>query len=176
MLKQTFWVFSFFTRHLVASIVSILLPVILTMIGYVVLFIIALFTDSGLGSPAALPLWMIINGLIATLYTGLGLFPIVVIAEIVSHVFGKWRHVAQIPVSTVLMFGLVFLLFAIFVNSPNQLFTAPMDWTYYALIVSCFLALPLGIYWWTMKLIEAGIFLPVFLFKKLSAWRNFSEA
>ena len=159
---------SFVLRHLIASLVSIAVPVIILLIAYFVLYIIAIFTNSGLGSPIALPLWMIFVIVVSVLYTALLLFPSTFIAEIMSRSFGKWQHIAQIPLSTLVLLAFVYALSLMVRILPNYLELNILHWANYPLVVFLILTIPLGIYWWTMKAIQTGVSIPMILFRKLT--------
>ncbi|MBI5649420.1 MAG: hypothetical protein HZC40_03070 [Chloroflexi bacterium] len=172
MVEKTVMVTNFFARHFIASLASILFPVILTVVAYFVLLVIAIFTNTGLGSPIALPLWMIIVAIFSTAYTALLLFPVALIAEIVSRVFGKWQHFAQVPISTAILFAVIFTLALIFRRAPNFPNEMATHWIEYTLVTACVFTIPLGMYWWTMKIIQAGISLPFFLLRKINDARK----
>ena len=157
----------FLVRHFIASLVSILFPIVLIVITYVILFVVAIIIDSGLGSPIALPLWIIIGILISFLYTTFLLFPSVLLAEVVSGFCGKWHHVVQIPLSILVLFLFILIWRSILENlSINEplLLVVCFDHPIYFLIV---LSIPLGLYWWAMKIAQAASSVPKFLYRKI---------
>lgn len=147
--------------------VSIIVPIVTLLITYIVLFVIAIFTNSGLGSPIALPLWFVFVFLVSALYTAVLLFPSVLIAETVSRIFGKWQHIAQIPVSSLALVLLVYILSLLVHSYPDYSAIPILNWAEHPFIVVLVLAIPLGIYWWTMKVVQTGIFLPIIFFERL---------
>lgn len=133
--------------HLAAIAVSIIAPVALAIIVFIALFVIAVVTDQGLGSPVALPLWLVIISATSTAYSLLILCPAVIIAEAVSGRLGAWRHIAQIPLA---LLSMTFIL-AVVLGLLNALTGTAID----LLVAASLLAVPLGLYWWVTKFIEA---------------------
>ena len=88
MVNKAFSASNIVFRHLIASVVSVAVAVLIASIAYIVLFVIAIFTNSGLGSPIALPLWLVFIVLVSTVYTAALLFPSTLIAEIATHSLG----------------------------------------------------------------------------------------
>lgn len=154
-------------RHLIASVVSVAAPTLTLLIIYVVLFVIAIFTNSGLGSPIALPLWLIFIVLVSTFYTATLMFPSTLIAEGIASAFGKWRHLTQIPISTVVLLTLVYAFSLLARLHPDYSRLNIMHWADYPLIVFLVLAIPLGLYWWIMKIVQAGVSLPIIFLGRL---------
>jgi hypothetical protein len=169
---KVIFVSNFYLRHLIASIVSIAIPVVVVFITYFLLLLIALVTNSGLGGPIALSFWMIFFFIVSTLYTAILLFPSVLIAEISARVFGKWQHVAQVPISTLVLLLIVFVLSFAARNTPNYSEAILLHWANYPLVTFLVLSIPLGLYWWTMKIIQAGISLPIIIY---NAFRKLAE-
>jgi hypothetical protein len=167
MKKKTVSITNFILRHFVASVVSIAVPVALVIITYCVLFIVAIITDTGLGGPVALPFWAVIILAISFLYTAILLFPSTLFAEAIARVFGKWQHIAQIPISTLILLLLVHALSLMIRRHPDYSEMNILHWANYPLVVFLILTIPLGIYWWTMKFIQAGFSVPTILFRKL---------
>lgn len=172
MLKKTVSITNFVLRHSVASVVSITVPVALVIVTYCVLFVIAIITNSDLGSPFSLPLWVVFIFVISVLYTAILLLPSALIAEAIARVFGKWQHVAQIPISTFDLFLLVYALSLMVRQRPDYPDMNILHWANYPLVVFLILTIPLGIYWWTMKFIQAGFTVPVILFRRLRKSRS----
>lgn len=172
---STIWAFA--GRHIIASLVSICFPVAVVTIAYFVLLVIAILTDAGLGSPVALPLWALLTLVVSFSYTSLLLLPAVAIAEVVSRTFGKWQHVAQVPLSAVFL-ALFAVLWMVIISLINQPHLSLKQWFNYSVLVFLVMTLPLGIYWWTMKFTQAVIFVMTSalawigrkVFSKLSLW------
>lgn len=167
MINKIVFTSSFLFKHLIALTVSVVAPIILWVITYFVLFVIAIFTNSRLGSPVALPLWALIIFLLSVLYTVILLFPSVVLAETIARIFGKWQHIAQIPISTLFLAVLVFVtssLVRIFFYDSVINF---LYWVDYPIIIFLGLTIPLGIYWWSMKIAQTGLLIPKMFFKRL---------
>jgi hypothetical protein len=152
---------------MMASLVSIAVPVIILLVAYFALFVIAVFTNSGLGSPIALPLWAIFVIVVSILYTAVLLFPSTFIAEIITRSFGKWQHIAQIPLSTLVLLILVYALSVVVRLLPNYLELNFLHWANYPFFAFLVLSIPLGIYWWTMKAVQTGVSIPMVFFRKL---------
>lgn len=172
MLKKVIAVSSFFARHLIASIVSIAIPTILVVVAYFVLLAIAIITGSGLGGLLALPFWTLFAFLVATAYTSLLLFPSVLIAEIISRRFGKWHHLAQIPISTFVLAAIIVMLNLTIHFAPHYAETVALQWADYPVHIFLLLTIPLGLYWWTMKIVQTGIATPTELLKRFRATQD----
>jgi hypothetical protein len=172
MIKRIFTASSFIIRHFIASVVSIVAPIILISITYFVLFIIAIFTNTSLGSPVALPLSIIFCLVVSITYTTFFLSPSVLLAEIVSRIFKKWQHVAQIPVSVLMLVGLIwlisFLLRSLSVYQNNPI----LHWADYPQYTLLALLIPLGIYWWIMKIVQICVAAPIAIFTRLKHARK----
>jgi|GEM_PF-6688541 hypothetical protein len=171
MLHTTIRVSKFWLRHFIASVVSISIPPLLVFLIYVGLVIFAIVTDSGLGGPLALPFWMLAAFVASILYTAFLLFPSVWLAEIVSRRFGKWQLLAQIPISTITLAVFVFassLLLNLYANTPNS----PLQMLNDPVYIFAALLIPLGVYWWTAKLIELGFILPARMWRRISKPQN----
>jgi hypothetical protein len=166
-MKKVFPLSSFVFRHFVASVVSIVTPVIVWFIAYFVLFLVALFTNSTLGGPIALPGLAVLIFVTSVIYTSIFLFPSVSIAEITSRNLGRWQHIAQIPISTLALFVLIYISSQVARHLPIYNETHLLSWAESPFIVFLILAIPLGLYWWTMKAVQAGLSIPVGLFKRM---------
>jgi hypothetical protein len=170
MLKITLTVSKFWLRHFSASMVSIAIPTILVVVIYVGLVMVAIVTASDLGGPLALPFWMLTALVVSILYTTFLLFPSVWIAEMISRRFGKWRFVWEIFISTIvlgiLIFAATFVLNGIYNRDGMNLIRNNPGYVFIALLI------PLGIYWWTAKLVELGILLPARIWNKLHTQRQ----
>jgi hypothetical protein len=134
-------------------------------VGYLVLFLIAFVRGivtgyADLGSPIALPLSLLFVLIVAVGYTAFLLFPSVAAAEAICQRWSKWRHIAQIPVSAAILLGLAYLL-DFLARGAGAYSGLPADfWARKPWIVFLLLAIPLGIYWWTTKVVEAGTAIP----------------
>lgn len=150
-------ILAFAGRHLIASLVSVGLPVAVVTVTYFVLLVIAILTDTGVGGPLALPFWVLLTLVVSLGYTSLLLFPVVAVAEIVSRAFGRWQHVAQVPLSTVFLALFAVLLMAV-ISLINQPHLSLKQWFNYSVLAFLVMTAPLGIYWWTMKFTQAILF------------------
>ncbi len=158
---------SFFGRHLFAAVVSVAVPVVLAVVLYFTLLAYAFVAGVHPGGPFAMPFLVLLALLLSTAYTLFLLFPSVCIAEFISRRFGKWRHPIQIPVSTAVLAVLIFLSTLLGRHLAGQPQAPPLGWLGSPLVAFLLLLIPLGLYWWAMKLAELGLFLPAWLFKKL---------
>lgn len=157
----------FLVRHLFASVVSVLFPIILTTVAYFILLIIAIIKDLYLGSPLALPLWMLIVTVISILYTSVLIFPSLAFAEFITRDLGRRQHLLQLPISFLIMAGLIFLVAYIIPaistirdDSIIQIFDSP----HLFLLV---LAIPLSLYWFASKAAYFGVHLIRKLLRKI---------
>jgi hypothetical protein len=151
-LNKGYSLFSFVMRHFVASIISLLVPVFLTAILYFILLFIAMYKDYPLGSPVALPIDILVAGILALCYTTFLLFPSVALAEIISMRVSRFRLPAQMILSTLILLGLLltFLLVLDQITEPQN-YSLPVMFLFGVII----LPIPLGIYWWSAKAMEA---------------------
>jgi len=165
------WLFAFFLRHLAASLISIAVPIVLIVVIYFVLFLVAIVGNLPLGSPAVMPLSVLAMFLISLIYTAILLFPSVALSECMSRRL-KWSPFIQIPLSTGVMVGLVYLISVIFQRLPGY---ERQEWLHFAShpFITCLaLCLPLGLYWWSAKAIELSTWGVSSLWKKLFAWHH----
>jgi uncharacterized membrane protein YhaH (DUF805 family) len=99
-------------------------------------------------------------------------FPSAFLAEAIARVFGKWQHIAQIPISILVLLLLVHALSLMARRQPDYSELNILHWANYPLIIFLILTIPLGIYWWTMKFVQAGFTVPFILFRKLRKPRS----
>ncbi len=149
---------SFLLRHLFASLVSIVWPPIAIVIAYVVLLLVAIVTHSDMGGPVALPFWAFAVLLTSAIATVTLLFPATSLAELITHRMGKSRHLVQIPLSTLILALLIMLLSAV-VALVKKAQNDTYDWFAVAAIAFLVLTIPLGVYWWTMKIAQTTVFM-----------------
>ena len=154
-------------RHTVATVVSIATPAILVVVGYFVMLLIAIFSNTGLGGPFALPFWVLITIATSTIYTSTLLFLSVALAEVLARFFGKWHHVFQIPISTIILAILTFTAGAIARIYPNYQETITLFWADHTWIIFLILCVPLGIYLSTKGFFMHSVSLPFTFLKKL---------
>jgi hypothetical protein len=176
MIKYVFSSLSFITRHTFAFSVSVFLPLLLLIITYFVLLLGAILFNKGIGSPVALPFWVLIQLLVCSSYTALFLFPSVALAELVTFRLSKWQHLYQIPLASIVMLFITYL--AAFALSFLHL-AKPHPLAYfveYPFRVFLLLSIPLGLYFWSMKLVQAGLYLPAFLYNWLLRFRKKTNA
>jgi len=166
-MEKALQVTGFFVRHLLASIVSVLLPVILSTVVYFVLLLVAIIWDLYLGSPVALPLWLLIIGVISILYTALLIFPSISLAEIITRGLGRRQHLLQLPIALSIMAGIVFLgmyIISEISNVRDNVIVQILDSPHILILV---LAVPLSIYWFVTKTAYLGFSLIQRLLRKL---------
>ena len=155
---------SFVLRHLAASIMSITVPLVAVTCIYFVLFAYAILTNQGLGSPIAYPIWLLVALIASLLYTACLLFPSVALGELVSKRIGKWKYPAQVIVSSFILAIFVFGLDLIWHNRSTMAGFDLRQWLTDSALVFGVLLIPLGIYWWTCKVVQAGTGLPRLIF------------
>jgi hypothetical protein len=172
MVKKVARISSFILRHLIASLISVVTPVIILTISYFGLLLIAMITNRDLGGPIALPFWAVFIFIISSIYTGILLFPSVLFSEIISRGFGKWQHLVQIPISTLVLAILTFVIFLLVRSYPKYSEISILHWANYPFVFFLSLLIPLGLYWWTMKIIQAGVSFPFFLSNKIRKSSN----
>ncbi len=146
--------FAFILRHFIASIASIVFPILLVIITYFVLLLIAIIGNMSLGGILALPFWIIVAGIVSLLYTTCLLFPAVFLAELITQRYQLHPILVQIPISVTMLVALVYILAYGF----RQLFSDANTQLYHfancPLYIFLFLCFPLGLYWWTAKIVQ----------------------
>lgn len=165
-LKRSGPLFGFLLRHFVASIVTIVLPIVIITFIYFILLLVAIIWDFPLGSPVVLPLSILAAFVISLIYTLVFLFPAVWFSELISKRL-KWSRFTQIFLSNVILFALVHLIFGTLQLLPVYENTTWLQFADQPLISSIFLALPLGLYWWSAKAIELSTWGVCSLWRKL---------
>ena len=160
---------SFVFRHLAASITSVVLPLVVWTVVYLLLFVIAILTNQPLGSLVALPLDSLIIFIVALIYTGFLLFPSIALAEWVSERLTAWKYLGQMVLATLILTLLtcsgMLVWQHFFANSPFNW----VQWLRESVLIILFLLIPLGIYWWVCKVAQIGFAIPVWLVRR---WRN----
>jgi hypothetical protein len=157
----------FIVRHFIASIVSVLLPVGLAVVAYVVLFILAIITNSDPGGPLSLPFGIVLTGTAAVLYTALLLFPAVAMADFISRHLRGWRQMMGLPIALLNLLVLIFAAASIIRLYPGYENTFGLMLADDPAAVVLVLTLPLAVYWWTTKIVQFGLWIPTALFRKL---------
>lgn len=141
-------VISFVTRHLLIVSLAIIAGCILWTIAYVVLLIVAVILNEGLGGPIAYPAG-IITIIVAGISIGWGIFaPACAIGVVFWKIFGLPR-IAAIPVVFGSALVLSSLLYWAFIEAIT---TSPMPSTWVVLKNhTIVLSVPLGAYWWVTE-------------------------
>jgi hypothetical protein len=141
---------TFASRHITASVVSILsLPAVLT-VAYLALLGIAIVIEGDPGGPLALPFGIILGFAVSIGYTVFLLFPATALAELFTKRLTKWRFLVQALFAFVLLAALI-AIYSIII----QLVMSSFDlgrWLFALALFQVLLAIPLGVYWWTAKL------------------------
>ena len=144
-------ILNFLIRHFVASFLSVITPILLVIVGYIILLIVALITHQGPGGPLTLPFWAIAAGIICLLYTACIVFPAVAVSELISTRLPAHQLLAQIPISmlvlAMLVFGLAYGSSLVLIDTDSPL----LQLIRHPLKITIFLCLPLGYYWWIAK-------------------------
>jgi hypothetical protein len=151
--RQVVSLISFFCRHLIASVVSLIAPIILVVITYLLLFVIAIVGNYPLGSPVALPFWILFTGIYSFLVTAFLLFPAVSLSELISTRISRRRLLAQAGIAIVILAVQVLILAWV------TRLTSYLNFSYWEranifLTIFLILCLHLGLYWWIAKLGE----------------------
>lgn len=138
----------FALRHALAMAVTIVLPCVLWTLLYLVLLLWAILTDSGIGSPVAYPLGLLLVAAWSALMAVVFFFPSTAFAALITTRM-KWAILWQIPLCLTL-FALFSGLLALTVGAQS----ASPAWRDTSIGFGLFYAahlLPLGLYWWTAQ-------------------------
>jgi hypothetical protein len=160
-------VFSFSVRHTVALAISIVVPPITYLILFFIWFFYQAATNQDLGSPMINFLLFGAVSAVSITYSLVFLFPSVALSEYISRFFGKWRHLVQVPIATLnmgVMVVLAHLAFSMFSISRQATVFSVLN---HPIAVLAALLLPLGLYWWSMKFVQAGMLVPEYCYKWL---------
>jgi len=140
--------------------------VLFSIVAYVVLLVIAAVADSDPGGPLAWPFLMAVAFATSASYTVLLLFPSAVIAEQASHLEGKGRHLAEIPIAALALLLLTYGECLAIRRLPLYSQTADLHWADTPIVVFLGLLIPLGLYWWVMKFVQLGTAIPAALLRR----------
>jgi hypothetical protein len=146
---------AFVLRHFIASIISIIAAIMFAVIVYFILFFAAIITNTDLGGPLALPLFIVIAGILSLIYTTLLLFPAVLIAELISQRLRTHQLIAQILLSTISLALLIILIsygIHFIPNYENYPFLSLANYPVQIFLVLC---IPLGFYFCITKIVQA---------------------
>jgi hypothetical protein len=144
-----------FLRHFIASIISVAALILLVIVAYFILLIIAIVSNTGRGSPIALPLWMVAAGILSLFYTACLLFPSVIIAELIPQRLHSYRLLAEVLISTLILSFLVLALTYGIRQMPDYSSSPLMGLGRHPVKIFLALCLPLGLYFWTAKAVQA---------------------
>lgn len=144
-MKLSIAVLAFLARHFLAVVLAMGAGFVIWTLVYVVLLIIAVIADKGMGGPLAYPAGLIAVAA-ACVVVGWGIFaPAVAVGAIFCGVF-RMPRLAAIPVVWLAAFGLSVGLYGCFVGAFTT-HLMPNVWS--VLKNFClFLSVPLGAYWW----------------------------
>ncbi len=147
-MKKILPAITFVARHLLAIPFAIIAGCILWTIAYLLLLIIAVIFDKGVGGPLAYPAG-IIAILGASIIIGWGIFtPASAIGALVCKIF-RWPRLAAIPVVFTSAISISYMMcWAYTVVMTTQ--SVPSTWVV-AKNFTIFLAVPLGVYWWIIE-------------------------
>ncbi len=138
-------------RHLTATLVLSLGFAATTGIGYFVLLLIAIVFNQGIGSPLALPFFVIAAG-IAGLGTGiLACFPVTGLSEILCRKMGRVGLLIQIPVALLLMLLPVTALTGYLAMRWEMSLWGGMGLVGFAMLASM---CSLGVYWLVLRFVD----------------------
>ena len=133
----------FLVKHVVATGVTVGGVLVLLATLYFMLLVVAILTDGGIGSPATLPIGLLLT---AVLMTGVALvvfLPVTIAASWIRHRSGL-TYLYEIPIAAMLLVAYI-LLVAIVVGLAKAYPLSSAFW--YASAVSLALLLALGVYW-----------------------------
>jgi hypothetical protein len=123
-------------------------------VGYVGVLAWAVVADLPLGGPLALPFLLLLALLTSTAAILVGLLPATLIAHFLCRRVLGWPIVAEIPISTLLTLGITIAISTV-VGSYGGV--PPATSVAQGGILGLFLLVPLGVYWWVLRVSDWGI-------------------
>ena len=100
------WMARRLTPHVVAAGTSMLTAGVLTVALYVILLLVAVVTDKGIGSPVALPFWFVALVALAAACSLLLFAPAITVGErLARRVTGRWHRAAGLAWAVVVLWG-----------------------------------------------------------------------
>lgn len=140
--------------HAVAACAVVGASLAFAVVGYIGLLAWAVVAGLPLGGPLALPLLMLLALLTSTAAIFFGLFPATFIGHFLCRRVLGWSIAAEIPISTLLTLGITVVI-SMVVGSYGGV----SPWTSVAqgVVLGLFLLVPLGVYWWVLRVSDWGI-------------------
>ena len=144
-MKVVIAVLSFLARHLLFVLLAMLVGCVIWTVAYLVLFVIAMLADQGLGGPLAYPAGLMAI-VVACAVIGWGFFaPASAVGALFCGLL-KWPRLWAIPLVTLTVLVLCYLVSWPFVEM-GVLYEAPSFWMVLKNF-AIYLSVPLGVYWW----------------------------
>ena len=139
---------TFAARHLLIVPVAIVAGCVLWTIIYVILLLVAMIFNQGVGGPLAYPAG-IIAILVSCIVIGWGIFAPASAIGAIACALLKLPRLAAIPIVTAAAFGLSYLLYWGYIElvTTHSMPSAAVVLKNFAM----FLSIPLGIYWWIVE-------------------------
>lgn len=136
---------TFAARHLLIVPVAIIAGCVLWTMIYVILLLVAIIFNQGVGGPLAYPAG-IIAILVTSIVIGWGIFAPASAIGAIACALLKLPRLAAIPIVTAAAFGLSYLLYWGYIElvTTHSMPSAAVVLKNFAM----FLSIPLGVYWW----------------------------
>ena len=136
---------TFAARHLLIVPIAIVASCIIWTMIYVILLLVAIIFNQGVGGPLAYPAG-IIAILVTTIVVGWGIFAPASAIGAIACAMLKLPRLAAIPIVTVSAFGLSYLIYWGYMEliTTHSMPSATVVLKNFVI----FLSIPLGIYWW----------------------------
>jgi hypothetical protein len=153
-------------KHMIAIAVNVIGFTAVCTISYLLLLLFAILFSGGLGSPLMIFLVPVGSMALSLFWSIFFLAPATMTAEFLCRRGRELGLLLQIPISSALLFILAYGASALAQLFRSQPFD-PLIATASAATSWLLLAVPLGIYWWTLKSCDGVIFLATKLWKML---------
>jgi hypothetical protein len=149
-LPRVFWlaVARFVLKHAVATTVVWIGCAALTFAAYFVLFVYAMFTNGPLGSPLALPIFVLVAALFGIAVCVCVCIPATVFAEVVRR-WRRWWRVWDLPLVVLVLVALVAL--GVYLNRALAVHPQPDE--FWAVIGGILFVL-LAVYWCSLQAVD----------------------
>ena len=140
--------------HAAAAFVVVGASLAFAVVGYIGLLAWAVVAGLPLGGPLALPFLLLLALLTSTVAVFFGLFPATLVGHFLCRRLLGWSIAAEIPISTLLTLGITVGISTV-VGSYGGVSASTS--VAQGIVLGLFLLVPLGVYWWVLRVSDWGI-------------------
>lgn len=153
-------------RHATACCITVVASTLSATLAYLALLLIAIIGNYGLGSPALIVIVPVVSFASSLVLSILFLMPVTAAAERLFPSPSIRNVLLQVPFTVIMLFMLCWITF-VSIGWGTRLA--------YAGAATLVLALPMGVYWWTLKGYDAGLWFFRAVAQKLFSWCDSSS-